>query len=200
MSKQTIAVDIDEVLSPLHDVVLTHHNQVYGTDFPVDDTEARYFLSDYTHDSDDVIKAKLMHFVDSEAFKNIKPFDEAIKILTQLSEHFDIIVITARQDFYEAATKAWLQQHFPDVFRSIHFTDYSVGTVLKIPKAQVCKDNGASYIIDDSLKTIRDCAEAGLGAILFGDYPWNQADELPSGVTRCKDWPAVLEFFERRQG
>jgi hypothetical protein len=30
---------------------------------------------------------------------------------------------------------------------------------------------------------------------LFGDYTWNQADDLPNGITRVKDWAAVEEYF-----
>jgi len=197
MSKPVIAVDIDEVLSPLRDVVLAHHNEEYGTNFPVGGPEAHYFLSDYTGDSDEVIKAKLSRFVDSEAFRNIKPLEQAVEVLGKLEQRFEIIVVTARQDFYYDVTQEWLKRHFPGVFKSAHFTDYSVGTELKIPKSQVCRENGASYLVDDSLKNTAEVAAAGLDAILFGDYPWNQADELPDGVTRCKDWPAVLEYFQQ---
>jgi hypothetical protein len=54
---------------------------------------------------------------------------------------------------------------------------------------------GATYIIEDMPGHAFECAEAGIKTVLFGDYPWNKADKLPAGVTRCSDWPAVLEYF-----
>ena len=198
MSRSTIAVDIDEVLSPLRNIILAHHNQVYGTDFPVGGPEARYFLSDYTGDPDEVIREKLQRFVESEGAHDIEPLQHAVDVLARLQERFDIIVITSRQDFFQDVTHAWLAAHFPGVFGAVHFTDYGTGTNLKIPKSQVCFANGASYLIDDNNNTATEAAAAGLQVILFGDYPWNQVDSLPAGVTRCVDWPAVLEYFDER--
>lgn len=52
--------------------------------------------------------------------------------------------------------------------------------------------------IDDQLKHCQAAASLGIKAVLLGDYPWNRTEKLPSGVTRCKDWPAVLEYFNER--
>lgn len=197
MKKQTIAVDIDEVLSPLHKLVFAHHNDVYGTNYPLDSPEGKYFLSDYTGDPYDVTMDKLNKFIKTEAFQNVKPLRDAISTIQYLKSKYNLIVVTARQDFYYDMTHKWLEQAFPATFSSVHFTDYAGGTLLKIPKSKACIDNGAEYLIDDNLGNAFECAEAGINVLLFGDYPWNKTKELPAGIVRVRDWRAVKEYFDK---
>lgn len=65
----------------------------------------------------------------------------------------------------------------------------------KATKAAICTSIGASYLIDDNLEHCALAAESGLDCLLFGEYGWNKAEILPKGVTRVKDWHAVLEYF-----
>lgn len=39
-------------------------------------------------------------------------------------------------------------------------------------------------------------AESNIQALLFGDYLWNKADNLPKNVSRVKNWQDVKEFFD----
>jgi uncharacterized HAD superfamily protein len=64
------------------------------------------------------------------------------------------------------------------------------------PKSEVCIELGVSYLIDDNLTAVTQTSAFGIKALLFGDYPWNQAKELPEGVTRVKNWQEVLEYFD----
>ena len=50
---------------------------------------------------------------------------------------------------------------------------------------------GADILIDDHIAHAEDVAAAGLKAIVFGDYPWNQKEMLPEGMVRCADWTSV---------
>lgn len=200
MSKQKIAIDIDEVLSPLHDLFFAHHNEVYGTNFPLRDPGGSYFISHYTGDSEEMTEQKIIKFITTEAFKNNKPLEKAVEVLSDLKKDFDLMVITSRQDFYFEITHEWLEQHFPKLFKDIYFTGFNTGTVsLKTPKSKIALENGATYLIEDNLENATESAEAGLKVILFGDYPWNQAERLPVNMTRCKDWQEVLKYFEHER-
>jgi 5'(3')-deoxyribonucleotidase len=191
-SKPVIAVDIDEVLSPLHDLVFAHHNEVYGTNFPLHDTGGSYFIDKYTGEPYEVTMEKLKKFIDTEAFQNLEPLDGAVEAIKKVASKYDIIVITSRQDFYFEITHKWLEQHFPQTFKSVHFTEYGAADV-KISKSDLCLKLGARYLIDDNLEFTLQAAAAGIKVLLFGDYPWNQANELPGGVIRVKDWNEVLQ-------
>jgi uncharacterized HAD superfamily protein len=68
------------------------------------------------------------------------------------------------------------------------------------PKSEVCRELGVSYLIDDNLTAVKQTSAFGIEVLLFGDYPWNQIDELPRGVTRVKNWQEVLEYFDNEQG
>jgi hypothetical protein len=55
------------------------------------------------------------------------------------------------------------------------------------------KELGVVAMVDDGLRNCLRATEAGIRALLFGDYPWNQIDEMPPGMKRVMDWDAVLE-------
>ncbi|HVX57219.1 MAG TPA: hypothetical protein VHA37_05800, partial [Candidatus Saccharimonadales bacterium] len=84
------------------------------------------------------------------------------------------------------------------IFTKLVHVGYHLEMKQPKPKAAVCREVGAVALIDDSLGHVQTCAEQGIDGVLFGDYPWNQAEELPAGVTRCADWAAVLEYFDGR--
>lgn len=54
----------------------------------------------------------------------------------------------------------------------------------------------ADFVVDDQLKHCTAAVEQGIPTILFGNYRWNQAEELPKGVTRCKNWQEVAGYFD----
>jgi hypothetical protein len=61
-------------------------------------------------------------------------------------------------------------------------------------KGQICKKLGASYLIDDNVGHCEKAIEEGVSAVLFGEYGWH--GDAPDKLVRCKDWPAVLEYFD----
>jgi hypothetical protein len=63
-------------------------------------------------------------------------------------------------------------------------------------KAEVCQEIGAFALIDDSIGHVTGCAEIGRRGILFGNYPWNQAEILHEDIIRCPDWRIVLDHFD----
>jgi hypothetical protein len=92
-------------------------------------------------------------------------------------------------------TNAWLRKYFLDTFPEAIL----IGNVLEdrssTNKAAVCQALGVEYLIDDQLHYMEQCAEIGQKSILFGDYPWNQAEQLPPGVQRYSDWSSLTKFL-----
>jgi hypothetical protein len=60
----------------------------------------------------------------------------------------------------------------------------------------VLKDVGAAYLIDDQLKHCLAAHDMGVQALLFGNYAWNQASDLPDGIVRCAGWADVADYFD----
>ncbi len=196
MSRETIAVDVDEVLFPFIEEFVKFDNAIHGGEFT-----AAHFT---TYAFEDVLKSPMevatgrVYDFNGTDHTHIEPLDQARDALMTLSERFELAIVTARHPQFEPVTSSWIRRHLDGVFSSLSHVGYSPIMEKPIKKVEVCHGLGAIALIDDSLKHVSECAEEGLEGILFGNYPWNQADRLPSGVVRCLDWPAVLEHFDGR--
>jgi 5'(3')-deoxyribonucleotidase len=196
VSKELIAVDVDEVLFPMLESFLEHHNPTYGTTHKFSD-----FLSyDFEHTLGVPIEETVRRVyeyldMDNHLVEAVKGSQAAI---ARLSERYDLAVLTARHPRYEQPTINWIHNRFERVFNQIVCVGYAPIMEQPVTKADICKELGAKALIDDSLSHINHCAEAGIEGVLFGDYPWNQTDTLPDSVTRCRDWEEVTEHFDAR--
>lgn len=194
MSKEVLAVDIDEVLFPFVAEFVSFHNSRYGSHLAATD----FFSYDFEH----VIGVSFEETIDrvyefcGTDHASIEPLPAARRALAKLSEQFQLAVVTARHPQFEQATKLWLENNFPNIILASQFIGYAAVMEKPRTKVEVCRQLGAVALVDDSLKHVSDCPGQGIDAVLFGDYPWNQSvTDLPAGVTRCKDWLAVLEYF-----
>jgi 5'(3')-deoxyribonucleotidase len=184
MSKPILAIDVDEVLFPFIRQVLEDHHSRTGyrpTLSEVKTTRLSPVLGIPEHEVLVNIEAMI-----SREHLHIDPLPDALASLKFLHKLYEPVVLTARWDRLIEGSTAWLKHHFPDIFQDMYF----IGTSRS--KAEACLEIGAVALVDDSLNMVAGCAQAGLGAILFGDYPRNQATELPAGVARAKDWSEVV--------
>lgn len=112
--------------------------------------------------------------------------------LTQLKETHDLIVISARDSATLEDTQAWIDKYFPDIFPEMHLGIANpLNNEKQLNKAELCKQLSVQTLIDDQLKNLEDCAKLDIQVILFGDYAWNQSDDLPKNTVRVKDWDEV---------
>lgn len=196
MSKQTIAVDVDEVLAPHAAEFVAYSNQKYGTNLTVDDY-TEHWSAIWNSDYDTTAKrAKLFSVT---VFPHLNHFEDADAVLRKLSKKYNLVVVTARRSDVKDITTDWINAKYPGIFKDIHFAgiwDKIDHSTVHATKKEICQAVGADYLIDDQLKHCIGAAEAGIQALLFGDYAWNQAETLSSGVTRCVDWVAVEEYFD----
>lgn len=197
MSREIIAVDVDEVLFPFVEEFIKFDNAIYGGDFTVQDFLTYAFENVLNAGTDKEAMRRVYDFNGSD-HTDITPLEQTYDALATLSERFDLAIVTARHPQFESQTKSWLERHLDGFFFSLSHIGYAPVVEKPVKKVEVCRDLGAIALIDDSLGHVSECAEDGMEGILFGDYPWNQANVLPSGVTRCRDWPAVLEYFDGR--
>lgn len=195
MSKPIIAVDIDEVLAPHNETLAKLHNRMFGTNHAVSDYYDQWdelWGVDYEEAER---RVRLWH--SSEDFKEMLPIPGSLTALQELSENFELVIVTGRAERMAQLTQNWLQQYYTDLFREVVFVGLYEEGIGKT-KAEACQQIGAAYLIDDSLAQSTACAEIGMQVVLFGDYSWNQIAQLPSNVTRCDDWPDVLEYFRAK--
>jgi uncharacterized HAD superfamily protein len=196
-SKGVIAVYIDEVLTPHFQYLMDWYNREYGTKLTLANNHPKTTEGWGTDKIEEAIK-RVQRFFDTDEFKESKPFEEAIASVKQLSRSYEMVIITSRDTIIEHLTRGWLDRHFPELFKEAHFTAMFSLEGKNRSKAEVAKNLGVRYLIDDSLEHIEAASEAGINGLLFGDYPWNQTDKLPNGVVRVKNWKEVLEYFDGR--
>lgn len=198
MDRQIIAFDCDDVIVATGSLLVNHYNKLHGTDVKPED----FYSKDYEH----VWKAEpetavrdLFAYLLTDSYANLPPMAGAAEVLRHLARSYKLYIVTGRPDATEQATKAWVQKYLPDVFEDVVFTNFfklndSKGALRT--KADVCKELGAQYLVDDHLHHIQNVAEQGITGLLFGNLPWEQTDELPPRAVKINDWQELKQYFD----
>jgi uncharacterized HAD superfamily protein len=198
-SKLTIAVDIDDVLAANATGFAEYSNRKWGTNLTPDDyTEhwAELWKVDFEE-----VERRRQQIVRDRLFTKHRFFSEAKPVLEALSQDFNLIIISSRGKSIQADTIEWLKKEYGDIFSGIHFAgiwdqDLHVLERLKLTKAEICRQLGADYLIDDQPKHCLAAAEAGITALLFGDYAWARDVPEQTNLIKVKTWPEVLAYFQ----
>lgn len=190
----TIAIDLDEVLSPFIPDMRVWYNQRYQANL-----ELAHFISyDFTQvwgGSVEQAVAICDEFHQSRYTQEILPLAGAVAAISELKQAYQLVLVTSRPLAHANYTHAWVNQHFPDTFSEVilcnHWT--SGGEIIK--KSTACQRVGAKYLIDDLATYVEDVAEQGMQGLLFGDYPWNQQVKPHANIQRLQGWREVAEYF-----
>lgn len=203
MTKPIIAIDIDDVLADNAAGFVAYSNAKWGTNLEVNDYDEHWAkLWNTEHDIDETLRRR-DDFMASGSYNSYTSKDRAYEVLKQLSERFELRIVTSRLMVMRDGTMDWLHEHYQGIFKddTVHLAgiwDTLTHQSINMTKADVVKSIGAQYLIDDQLKHCNAAAELDINAVLFGDYGWNQAEALPVNVTRIADWDGVLAYFEDR--
>ncbi len=199
MSKGKIAVDIDDVLSPQVDVIIDFSNQRYGTalshaDFKAPGKYWGYYEQLWGVDAVEGAR-RFQVFLREKYPLRQKILTETKQIIQQLKASYDLEIVTSRTADYQQATIEWLDSQLPGIFNGVHFVDLWSGGSRKATKAKICQEIGAGYLVDDNAEHCNLAAEAGVRALLFGEFGWNMYQEIHPNVKRVADWQGVMDYF-----
>lgn len=199
MKRRLIAIDIDDVIADSTEALRLSVNKRLGVDLKPEHYQIR---ADYWGYYEQVWKAHgLENEVSYSEHAAVMAFDQShITLLPgaefaigELTKLFDIVLITARDLEWMEATQAWIKGNFGEIFKGLHFAGNSEIKDVKT-KGQQARELGAGWLIDDNPEHCQTALDEGVDAVLFGEYGWHI--KIPSGVTHCKDWPMVLEYFD----
>lgn len=199
MKKPVVAVDIDDVLAAEAAFIVAYSNKHWNHTLTISDYQE--FWEEMWGVDHDEAERRALELHQPGIGGSYEPMAGAREALLRLCDDFELVVITSRRALVREETLGWLKEHVGDVFSQVVFSgiwDGGRDGAHKLTKTEMLRSVGAQYLIDDQLKHCLSAGEAGIRAVLFGNYPWNQADGLPTGVTRCKDWGTVLEYFDER--
>lgn len=196
MKSRIIAVDVDDVIAISAQGFVEFSNKAWGTRLTVEDYDERWAKMWGVDHHEGVRRADAIY--KSTIFDDFAHFEESKDALIKLSKKYKLIVTTSRAKQARETTEKWIEKKFPNIFSEIHLTgfyDEIKEDSHTHTKANICKELGVEWLIDDHPKHCFACAKVGVKSLMFGDYSWNRHVKLKEGITRVKDWEAVGEYF-----
>lgn len=190
-----VALDLDEVVVETSPMILKNYNKTYGTNVKLSDYYQDNLKTWNVPDLDTLVK-RVNEYAESKEYMSLKPVQIAIDTIHKLQEKYKLYIITGRPDFIELATRKWLAKNFPEVFEDVIFSNFfTPGGLNRRHKGDICVELGVDVLVDDHLEHITSAATNGVRGLLFGNFPWNQAAQLPPNVQRVKDWHEVAAIL-----
>lgn len=190
----TIAIDLDEVLSPFVTDLLVWYNCLYQTNLQLTDFTSYHFNHVWGGTTDQAV-AICDHFHKSRNPKEATLIPGAQAALMQLKLRYRLIMVTSRPLAHAAYTHEWIDLHLPNVFADIVLCDHWTSSGKRIKKSAVCQKIGAKYLIDDLPAYVEDAAQCGIASLLFGDYPWNRNVIEHDHIQRVASWNEALNYL-----
>lgn len=195
MTKIKIAIDLDDTLVPT--VELLVKEMFKDKSFPA--FNGYQSIKDFSYEEEISLYQYIRATLNKQDIADFKPIVDSVSVINNLSTNFELFIITARSTDVEKHTTAWIEHHYPNIFKEIIFSKYIVeGTFVKT-KGEICKELGISLIVDDNLEYIIDCDKHGIKTILFdceGNYAWSKG-EISKNTVVAKTWKEVLEIIEK---
>lgn len=200
MRRLRIAIDIDDVLAENAIGFVAFSNERWGTRLSIDDY-SEHWSEMWRVDSEEA-ERRAHVFHDSGIIKGYAHVGGAEEVLRNMSQVHHLMITTSRRLQVQSDTLLWIEEHFPGIFASsaVYFSglwDTVHEGSHKLTKTELITQINADVLIDDQLKHCLAVSETGRNAILFGDYTWNRADNLPDRVVRCRSWSEVEVEIER---
>ncbi len=190
-ARQTIGVDIDDVIAAHIPAFIAYSNKHFGTNL-TDDQYNNNWPELWKLDYDVMLKrAGEFH---KETISNYERIADADVVLKKLSKKYKLVIITARHQYSIEATHEWIAKHYKGIFDETHFVPiWEPGNT--ITKADICRQIGADYLIDDLPHHCNLAAEVGIKALLFGNYAWSAEQIVHPDVMRVANWKEVGAYF-----
>ena len=179
-----IAVDIDGALADQVAAVLKEIEKEYGLKYSKSDVNRAH----WTFSGRELWLEIRRLLADPEYTLSIPVIEGSQKGIEQLADH-NVCIVTARRTNAEAATKQWLNTHFPCL------TEYyraRTGTKHDIP---------SDILIDDLDMNIVEFVKShpGRRGILF-EQPWSKngtdIESYSDQVHYCREWESVVRAID----
>ncbi len=173
--RQSIAIDMDQVLANMYKKMVVTINGILGTTY----TEEEFLKTSRQQLTMEQEKELFIALNEPSYFRDFELLEpDAIDVVRELNERYDIYIATAAMEVPGCFTAKydWLREHFP-FLNPQHF-------VFCGNKAVIHTD----FLIDDNPRQLRAFKGTGL---LF-DMPYNaHVDEFE----RVHGWQGVREYF-----
>ncbi len=195
--RKRIGLDFDDVLVDFNGGLTVFHNENYGTTCKKEDATSWEYDKLWECTPEEAMR-RMKEYVNSSHHAKVPPVVGAVDAVKRLKEHYDLFIVTARDENLQDQTFTIIEEHFPESFQGVHFLHRDEQNV-RGTKGDVCTELDIDIFIEDSLGNVAHTSQAGIRTLLF-DAPWNQSETLPPNVTRVFSWEQALEEIEMRVG
>lgn len=164
-NKRVVAVDFDDLIYPTSEEKVDFLNQYGNTNI----SRSALFrcadpgLSSFWAQVDPNLGAKYGQRTDAYQRQPIEGAREGIRDLAELAV---IQILSSGYDEVRPLKTAWAAMHMPEI-SGAHYLGAGES------KAEICLKMGASLILEDRYDYARECANAGIPAIVLLRYAWS---------------------------
>ncbi len=191
-----IGIDLDEVLADFLAALIRFHNDHYGTSLVREQFKSYRFWETWGGTREQAVR-KVYQFHKTHYFEDIRPVEGSQEAVRILSKRNDLVIITSRQDHVAKATRRWIDQHFPDIFSEVYFTNHYSQYGRSKTKKQVCDSAGVGLLIEDLEEFALECLTPGREVLLL-DAPWNKNIRFHEGIHRVRSWEDITDHIRVR--
>jgi hypothetical protein len=194
LNKETIFIDIDETSArTIEDWVYPVVNEQFWTNFTHDTTHNyRDVFSDIIHENWKPIniQKKIEIFYSAilqDKWKNlIRPIVWSVKKILELSEWYNIWMLTARHNALKDYTPEWVTHYYNWSVSKVLFSNCYHGW--KIGKSEICKEEWVKIMIEDDMDYALESAKEWILVFLL-KKPWNEnRSEKHRNIKRIDSW------------
>jgi hypothetical protein len=126
------------------------------------------------------------------------PIKDAVEAIKILSVNHKIVLITSRDERMEKETAKWVALNIGEEYReNVHVLGNKKTKDKPKSKGEICKEVGASWLIDDNPEHCLSALQNGVEAILLGDYGWHY--DAPNHLVICNNWQEILALFDNEK-
>ncbi|MEX0933962.1 MAG: hypothetical protein WD003_01740 [Candidatus Paceibacterota bacterium] len=195
MKKKIIGVDLDEVLMDALTPTCHFLNKHYNAEITRADVFAHDFAAVWEQGLEE-IATRMEEFYASPHHDEGVPISGAVVAIDALKDTHELHIITARPSSAKEVSVRWLEKHFPNTFKSVHFTKHYYNETSK-SKGDICRELDISIFIDDAPHNVDDVAPV-VEKVFLMHSPWNKEyTPAHTNVARVHSWKEIREFLER---
>ncbi len=187
-----IGVDLDDVLLDFFGTFCDFINEKNGTKYDRNSLTDFYLEKSWGWTKEAASQA-ITDFYASAKHVGAAPVKGAVEAVSTLSKGNTLHIITSKPDSLREITEKWVYKNYPGMFAGIHFMNQYHSKGEKRLKADVCKELGATILIEDSLEQAQSADAKGIRVLML-DAPWNQKD-VRTSITRVKSWNEIVTLL-----
>jgi len=203
MERKIIALDVDEISLPFLPTINKYFNRMYSTNFTFEDYvtyrfETTWFPHLKSEEGEQRAIKIVSEFIQHEDFANMPLIEGAKEGLEYLAKNNDLIMISHRSKQSQSITEETFRRELEIKIKKIFCIGRFDSDYDGVSKEDICLEEDAELIIEDSLENALACVERGINVILF-DYRWNRNGHVEHERVKriyAPHWKNTIEHFK----